>query len=90
MFRLLALNSITVAKSGDLHALIIDVKKLEQIQSRATKFILGTSHPHPDYKHRWIILNLLPHMYYFEIADIMFMVKSIKKNELSFQHSEVC
>ena len=59
-------------------ALIKDIRKLEQIQRRATKFILGTSHPHPDYKHRLIALNLLPLMYYFEIADIMFMTNSLK------------
>jgi len=29
-------------------------------------------------------------MYYYEIADITFMVNSLKKSEWSFQHSEVC
>ena len=57
---------------------IKDIRKLEQIQRRATKFIFGSSHPHPDYKHWIIALNLLPLMYYFEIADIMFMVNSLK------------
>jgi len=59
-------------------ALIKDIRTLEQIQRRATKFILGTSYPHPDYKQRLIALNLLPLMYYFEIADIMFMVNSLR------------
>ena len=59
-------------------ALIKDIRKLEQIQRRATRYILGTTHPHPDYKQRLIALNLLPLMYYFEIADIMFMVNSLK------------
>ena len=65
-------------------ALIKDVKKLEQIQRRATKIILGTSHPLSDYKHRLITLILLPLMYYFEIADIMFTVKSIKNESDCF------
>ena len=59
-------------------ALIKDIRKLKQIQRRATRFILGTTHPHPDYKQRLIALNILPLMYYFEIADIMFMVNSLK------------
>ena len=65
-------------------ALIKDVKKLEQIQRRATNFILGTSQPHPDYKHHFITLSVLPLMCYFEIADIMFMVKSIKNKSDRF------
>ena len=51
---------------------------LEQIQRKATKFIPGTSHFHHDYKQQLIALNLLPLLYYFEIAGIMFIVNSLK------------
>ena len=59
-------------------ALIKDIKKLEKPQRRATKFILGYHLSGLDYKDRLIQLNLLPLMYFFELADIMFLVNSLK------------
>ena len=56
--------------------LLADVKRLESVQRRATKFILNDSTM--DYKQRLIHLNLLPLMMEFEISDIMFLVKSMK------------
>ena len=48
--------------------LIKDIKKLEQLQHRATKYILSDCIS--DYKIRLIHLRLLPLMYLFEISDI--------------------
>ena len=59
-------------------ALIKDIKKLEKLQRRATKFILGYHLSGLDYKDRLIQLKLLPLMYFFELADIMFLVNSLK------------
>ena len=46
------------------------------VQKRATRFIINDSTL--GYKERLMNLNLLPLMMYFEIADIIFMVKCIK------------
>ena len=56
-------------------ALIKDILKLERIQRRATKFLLGCT---LDYRDRLIKLNILPLMYYFELADILFLINSLK------------
>lgn len=56
--------------------LIKDIKALEAVQRRSTKFILQDYDM--DYKNRLKKLNMLPLMMYFELADIMFFVKSIK------------
>ena len=57
-------------------SLIKDIKFIEQIQRRATKFILNDYHS--DYYNRLIKLQILPLMYMFELYDVMFFVKSIK------------
>ena len=49
---------------------------IEQLQRRATKFILR-NYDH-DYYSRLLRLNHLPIMYTFELADIMFAAKSLK------------
>ena len=59
--------------------LIKDIDLLEQVQRRATKFIL--SDYSSDYKTRLIQLSMLPLMYILEIANIVFFIKSI--NNLS-------
>ena len=56
--------------------LLADVKSLELVQRRATKFIMNYSTL--DYRNRLIHLNLLPLMIELELADIIFFVKSIK------------
>ena len=56
--------------------LLVDIKYLECVQRRATKFI--ASNPLLDYRNRLIHLNLLPLMMEFELVDIMFLVKSVK------------
>ena len=55
--------------------LIQDIIMIEQVQRRATKFILldFTS----NYKDRLIALNLLPLMYWLELLDIFFLIKCL-------------
>jgi hypothetical protein len=62
--------------------LIKDIKLLELVQRRATKFILNdyTS----SYKTRLISLQLLPLMYMYELFDILFMVNCLLKPDPSF------
>jgi len=62
--------------------LIKDINKLEQLQRRATKYILNDFIS--DYKTRLLKLNLLPLMYIFELFDIMFFIKSIQNPTASF------
>ena len=56
--------------------LLKDVICLEQIQRRATKYILNDYSS--DYKSRLRSLHLLPFMHWLEFLDIMFLVKCIK------------
>ena len=53
--------------------LLSDIHCIEKVQKRATRFIINDSTL--GYKERLMNLNLLPLMMYFEIADIIFMVK---------------
>ena len=62
--------------------LIKDIQKLERIQRRATKFILNDYSS--SYRSRLSDLKLLPLMYWFEIQDIMFLVKSLKEPSDNF------
>ena len=56
--------------------LLHDIAVLEQLQRRATKFILNDYKS--DYKTRLIKLHMLPLMYYYDLSDILFFIKSIK------------
>ena len=56
--------------------LLTHIKSLETVQRRATKFIMGDASM--NYHDRLLRLNLLPLMMEFEIADILFLIKSIK------------
>ncbi len=56
--------------------LLKDIKKLEQVQRRATKFILGDYNS--NYKQRLVTLKMLPLMYELEVNDILYCVKSLK------------
>ena len=56
--------------------LLADIKRLESVQRRATKFVVNNSSM--DYRERLIHLHLLPLMMEFEISDILFLVKSMK------------
>jgi len=62
--------------------LLKDITLLEQVQRRAMKFILSdyTS----DYKTRLMKLGILPRMYTFEIAGIMFLINSVKNASNKF------
>ena len=55
--------------------LLVDIKSLETVQRRVTKFIVNN--PNMDYRARLIHLNMLPLMMEYEIADIMFFIKSL-------------
>ena len=56
--------------------LIKDILTIENVQRRATKFILHDNSM--DYKSRLITLEILPLMYWFELQDILFLVKCFK------------
>ena len=53
-----------------------DIKRLEQVQHRATKFILNDYSS--SYKDRLVHLQLLPLIHWFEFLDNMFLIKCIK------------
>lgn len=62
--------------------LIKDVLKIEQLQRRATKYILQDYSS--DYKSRLLSLNILPLMMLYELHDIMFFVNNVKNPSESF------
>ena len=62
--------------------LIKDIKFIEQIQRRATKFILNDFHS--VYYNRLIKLQILPLMYMFELYDAMLFIKSLKASSPCF------
>lgn len=66
--------------------LIRDIVKLERVQKRATKYILNDYKS--DYKSRLLSLGLLPLMYYLELLDIMFCVKSLKTPSVNYAISD--
>ena len=59
--------------------LIKDIKMIEQLQRRATKFILNDYES--DYNDHLLKLNLLPIMYTFELADIVFKVSQSSQQQ---------
>ena len=57
-----------------------DLKLLEGVQRRATRYILGCNRDHysrPIYKSRLVSLNLLPISYWLECCDLLFLYKGI-------------
>ena len=62
--------------------LLKDIEILEQVQRRATKFILNNYII--SYKCRLIQLNLLPLMYQYELNDLLFFIKSYKASNTHF------
>ena len=67
--------------------LLKDIKILEQVQRRATKFILNNYII--SYKCRLIQLNLLPLMYQYELNDLLFFIKSYKASNTHFDNQFV-
>ena len=61
--------------------LIKDIKRLEQIQRRATKFILNGHYT--GYRSRLLKLHLLPLMMTLELQDILFFVRSLNQSALN-------
>ena len=57
--------------------LLTDIRALENVQRRATKFILNDYLS--NYRFRLVNLNLLPLMMIFELNDIIFFIKCLKK-----------
>ena len=64
----------------------VDIRHLETVQRRATRFIVNDNSM--DYKERLMNLNILPLMMQYEISDIMFLVKCIKKPSNYFNISD--
>ena len=62
--------------------LIKDIQNFERVQRRVTKFILNDYHL--DYKSRLLRCKILPLMYFFELNDILFLVKSLKSPTPAF------
>ena len=61
---------------------MVDIRSLETVQRRASKFIISNSAM--DYRDRLIGLEILPLMMEYEIADIMFLIKSLKNPSSHF------
>ena len=61
---------------------LVDIRSLESVQRRASKFIISNSSM--DYRDRLISLEMLPLMMEYEIADIMFLIKSLKNPSSHF------
>ena len=59
---------------------------IEQLQRKATKFILNNYES--DYYDCLLKLNLLSIMYTFELADIVFAIKSLKALSSNFDISK--
>ena len=59
-----------------------DIHKLEQMQRRATKFILNNVSS--NYKSRLLALWLLPLMMLYELNDVMFFINNVKSPSQSF------
>ena len=62
--------------------LMKDIVCLEKVQRRASKYILGDRES--DYRSRLITLNLLPLMYWLELQDLIFCVKSLQSPSDNF------
>ena len=67
--------------------LIKHIELLETVQRCATKFILNNFEL--DYKSRLVHLNLLQLMFWFELADILFLVKCYKNPDTRMKISEL-
>ena len=59
-----------------------DIKLIENVQRRATKFILNDYNT--DYKTRLVKLHLLPLAMLYELNDICFFIKSLMQTSSSF------
>ena len=66
--------------------LITDIKSLETVQRRATRFILKDTSL--NYKERLLNLKILPLMMEYEINDVIFFVKCIKQPTKYFNINE--
>ena len=62
--------------------LIKDIERFETVQRRATKFILNNYHL--NYRSRLLQCKILPLMYFLELNDILFLVKSLKSPTSAF------
>ena len=60
----------------------VDIRSLETVQRRASTFIISNSAM--DYRDRLISLEMLPLMMEYEIADIMFLIRSLKNPSSHF------
>ena len=73
-----------------------DFIKIKKVQRRVTKFILKNSFK--DYKLHLVELNLLSIMHWFELQDILFLLKCLKfppekcdiEEFVTFFHGNAC
>ena len=76
LYQSLVLPILTYCSTVWRPFLLKDITILEKVQKRATKYIVNDSSL--NYKDRLSKLQMLPLMFYLEIADIIFTVSSIK------------
>ena len=62
--------------------LVRDIRRLESVQRRATKWILGDYKT--DYRSRLVSLRLLPLMMVYEVNDVLFFLKSLSSPSPAF------
>ena len=62
--------------------LLVDIKSLEPVQRRSTKFIFDNQSL--DYQERLLCLHMLPLMMEYDLADILFFIKSLKASSDCF------
>ena len=62
--------------------LLKHIKSLERVQRRATKFILGDLKS--NYKNCLLSLNFFPLMYFLEMNDVFFFLRSVKDPPQNF------
>jgi len=62
--------------------LIKDIENFERVQRHVTKFILNNYHL--DYRSRLLQCEILLLMYFFELNDILFLIKSLKSPTPAF------
>ena len=87
-FTLVRSNLVYCSPLWRLH-LIKDIENFERVQRHVTKFILNNYHL--DYRSRLLQCEILPLMYFFELNNILFLIKSLKSPIPAFNiYSYVC